>query len=515
MSRLAAVLVWATAGTRITEITWPGLSEPLKSKHYTGWLELPTKLFTYPWNGTTPGVEASFWYAESEKSPESDPVILWLQGGPGGSSIAGGFTEMGPLKLDDRSTDTVQHHVTGIPTPLRNEYAWTSFAGLVMLEYANVGYSTCMSGDCDWDDGRASNAIVDFLEAFILQFPKTKNLNFWIAGESYAGILVTMVSSIMLRRGGPVRLGGVLHGNGAIGHFNGGYPEDHFPYPDGFVTNDMPEDARHHVDFFFRAGLMSEATYHRVVAACTDWWKPSEKCSAALNEAREAIGDFEEPGTYWNVYNIYDTCSDMPHESRAQRAKLGQPEQGASWFCGGLRTTQIYMNHPMVRRAMGATERSEWRFEQEDLVWKCDNDDEVARRDNYTSRTCNISDFRPMIKEVAAQVPFLVYSGDVDAQLPHTASEWWTSHLGFRQVKKWHPWQSAGSYVGGYTTVYEHGFTFATVKGAGHMVPQYRPLAALELVKSFVSTGAAPAAEFQGRGGLRGHKGWGVSSKAG
>ena len=49
--------------------------------------------------------------------------------------------------------------------------------------------------------------------------------------------------------------------------------------------------------------------------------------------------------------------------------------------------------------------------------------------------------------------------------------------------------------VAGYVTKYEgpraNDFTFATVKGAGHMVPQYKPKQGLALFKSFV-LGAGP-----------------------
>lgn len=42
-----------------------------------------------------------------------------------------------------------------------------------------------------------------------------------------------------------------------------------------------------------------------------------------------------------------------------------------------------------------------------------------------------------------------------------------------------------GEKVGGWTEVYE-GLTFATVRGAGHEVPLFKPRAALQLFKSFL-----------------------------
>lgn len=40
-----------------------------------------------------------FWYFPAEENPETSPVVLWLQGGPGASSLIGLFLENGPLKL--------------------------------------------------------------------------------------------------------------------------------------------------------------------------------------------------------------------------------------------------------------------------------------------------------------------------------------------------------------------------------------------------------------------------------
>ena len=46
--------------------------------------------------------------------------------------------------------------------------------------------------------------------------------------------------------------------------------------------------------------------------------------------------------------------------------------------------------------------------------------------------------------------------------------------------------------VAGYATVYtvpnaSHPFTFITVKGSGHMVPQYQPVSAQEMLRRFLS----------------------------
>ena len=105
-------------------------------------------------------------------------------------------------------------------------------------------------------------------------------------------------------------------------------------------------------------------------------------------------------------------------------------------------------------------------------------------------------DLRPLYKTLAQKYRLLIYSGDTDMCVPYVGTEEWTRELGFTQVEGWRPWLAGtnaapnGTATAGYVTTYAagdagHNFTFLTVKGAGHMVPQFKPVASLTFLERF------------------------------
>jgi cathepsin A (carboxypeptidase C) len=135
------------------------------SKQYTGWLDVgPKHLF--------------FWYFESQSSPSDDPLLLWLTGGPGGSSMLGLLMENGPCLINEHGNGTVY-----------NEYGWSKHANILYVDQpAGVGFSYTDEGTpVPATSFTAAEDMHHFLQLFVSEvFPDLLDRDFHITGESYA-----------------------------------------------------------------------------------------------------------------------------------------------------------------------------------------------------------------------------------------------------------------------------------------------------------------------------------------
>jgi len=138
-------------------------------------------------------------FFESENDPANDPVIVWTNGGPGAASTYGLFVELGPYYFSDDSIKTDSFVKTGIPTMYRNPSSWTTFANVLIINSGGpTAYSYCdpigPSGGPDvcgsWNDTITSTVSANYLEGWAKEFPEFAKNDWYITGESYAGIYV-------------------------------------------------------------------------------------------------------------------------------------------------------------------------------------------------------------------------------------------------------------------------------------------------------------------------------------
>ena len=66
----------------------------------------------------------------------------------------------------------------------------------------------------------------------------------------------------------------------------------------------------------------------------------------------------------------------------------------------------------------------------------------------------------------------LFFSGDTDGAVPMLGTRHWIRDLNWPVKQEWAPWVSDGQ-VAGYYEKYEPNLDFASIKGVGHMAPQW------------------------------------------
>ncbi|MCO5573919.1 hypothetical protein L7F22_027697 [Adiantum nelumboides] len=135
-------------------------------------------------------------------------ILLWLQGGPGCSSMIGNFFELGPWRVGE---DQCLH---------RNPGPWNRIFGLLFLDNpVGSGFSRApVIEDIPTDqDGIAADVYIA-LQRFYNLFPAFRTRPFYVMGESYAGKYVPSVASYILRKQereeACLRLDGIAIGNG-------------------------------------------------------------------------------------------------------------------------------------------------------------------------------------------------------------------------------------------------------------------------------------------------------------
>src|SRR5690242_11683696 len=78
----------------------------------------------------SPGGKLFYWLVPAEQNPSSAPVVLWLNGGPGSSSLLGMWFENGPYFLNRDMTTYA------------NPYSWNGNANIIYIDQpAGTGFS--------------------------------------------------------------------------------------------------------------------------------------------------------------------------------------------------------------------------------------------------------------------------------------------------------------------------------------------------------------------------------------
>ncbi|KAI4335024.1 hypothetical protein L6164_013710 [Bauhinia variegata] len=436
-------------------INLPGQPSNVSVSHFSGYITV----------NEDHGRALFYWFFEAQSQPSNKPLLLWLNGGPGCSSIGyGAVVEIGPF-LVNKNGDGLHF----------NPYSWNQEANLLFVESpVGVGFSyTNTSSDLTiLDDNFVAEDAYKFLVNWLQKFPQFKSRDFFISGESYAGHYIPQLAELIVNRN-----------------------KDQTKYPfinfKGFIVGNPETD-----DYYDYKGLLEYAWSHAVISnqqydkakqVCdfkkSDW---SSECNLAMNEVFRVFSEID-------IYNIYaPACRLNKTSSAVHDSNVNNPEsltKGRNDY--KLKRTRIfgegydpcyskyaedYFNRIDVQSSFHASIRGE----NARLKWATCNDS-ILRTYNYT-----VFSVLPIYtKLLKGGLKIWIYSGDADARVPVIGTRDCIDSLGLPLKSSWRSWYHDDQ-VGGRIVEYE-GLTCVTARGAGHLVPLNKPSEALSLIHSFLS----------------------------
>ncbi|KAF2787503.1 carboxypeptidase Y-like protein A [Melanomma pulvis-pyrius CBS 109.77] len=407
----------------------PGVLGVDKVKQYSGYLdddETDKHLF--------------YWFFESRNDPKNDPVVLWLNGGPGCSSLMGLFMELGPSSVTKKLEMKF------------NDFAWNKNASVIFLDQpVNVGYS--YSGGSVTNTVAAGKDVYALLTLFFKQFPEYAEQTFHISGESYAGHYIPVFASeILSHKKRNINLQSILIGNG----LTDGLTQYEYYKPmacgEGGWPAVLDESSCQSMENAYPrcAGLIENCYQSESVWSCVP---ASIYCNNAM------IGPYQRTGQ--NVYDVRRQCgsNDLCYDE-------------IDWISS-------YLNKPEVMKAVGAEVSS---------YDSCNFD--INR--NFLMQGDWMKPFHRVVPGILEQIPVLIYAGDADYICNWLGNKAWTEALEWPGQKDYKSAKTEdlllggkGDKIGDFKS--SGNFTFMRLHAGGHMVPYDQPAASADMLNRWLA----------------------------
>ncbi|XP_039972248.1 lysosomal protective protein isoform X2 [Xiphias gladius] len=438
-------LLGGDAAPAADEVTYlPGLQKQPSFRHYSGYLSVAD------------GKHLHYWFLESQNNPSSDPVVLWLNGGPGCSSLDGLLTEHGPFLI----------------------------ANMLYLESpAGVGFSYSDDKKYVTNDTEVSMNNYLALKEFFNLFPEFSKNKLFLTGESYGGIYIpTLAERVM--EDASLNLQGIAVGNGMSSYKMNDNSLVYFAYYHGLLGSQLWTNLQ---------------TFCCSNGTCNFYDNQEPTCSDSLSEVQDIVYS-----SGLNIYNLYASCpGGVRQRLSVERGELVIRDLGNSFMshrwsqlwnqklrslasvhlsvrldppCTNSTPSFLYLNNPYVRVALHISPKA--------LDWViCSAEVNLKYGRVYM-------DVRKQYLKLLSALKYrvLVYNGDVDMACNFMGDEWFVESLHQEvavQRRPWHYNNEDGLQVGGFVKEFDN-IAFLTVKGSGHMVPSDKPSAAFTMFTRFI-----------------------------
>ncbi|XP_076905367.1 serine carboxypeptidase-like 16 [Bidens hawaiensis] len=313
---------------------------------------------------------------------------------------------------------------------------------------ASFSYSETKEGWISSDSDLANQA-VDFIRKFLKEHPKFLRNPLYISGISYTGIIVPVV---------------------ALELYEGNERMDHATVNiQGYILvsplTDKFMDFNSRLEYAHRMALVSDNIYKLAIDNCLGNYVD---INSANSTCLSSLQSYEECTSQINVENILEPFCDIQDPTLDCENDVGK-------------AVNKWANTEVVQQALNVRQGKieEWVRINKTLHYS------QGKNDTFYYSYDIFSSFPYHKKLSSKSCRALIVSGGHDFTFPYVGVEEWTASLNIKTEVPWKPFYIDGQ-VGGYETKYaQNGYslTFATVKGAGHIVPNDKPKQAMVLIQ--------------------------------
>lgn len=393
----------------------------------------------------SPGTNYFFWLFESRSEPSKDPLVMWLNGGPGCSSMLGMLSENGPCTVNKGGNSTTL-----------NQHSWNTQANVIWVDQPSAtGFSTGLPLVHD-EDGVAKNMYA-FMQGLYKALPQYADKDFYLFGESYAGHYVPAISHYFWEQskngGAKIPLKGIGIGNGLTD------PEEQYKwYPEMALNGGKSEGGT------LEKGVITNAIEHAAMKAatipCVNQIKSCNTGNGTACTIAYAICNYGELIPYelsgYNPYDMRIKCEVRP-------------------LCYDFSQVDTFLNSKEVQQQIGVSKK-----------WgSCNRIVNMAFQGDW------MKNYQTKLPDMLADgVEVLIYAGDVDYICNWLGNKKWTLAMEWPHQSDFNSAQDESYEVdgkqGGRLRT-SNGFHFMQVFQAGHMVPRDQPGVSLQMLNDFTS----------------------------
>ncbi|UJR11742.1 hypothetical protein I4U23_015923 [Adineta vaga] len=390
-----------------------------------------------------------FWHFAKKFTSDKSRTVIWLNGGPGQSSLIGAWTEIGPFRFLDENTIVT------------NNGSWHLYANLLFVDQPiGTGFSYSNTSLFLEELDEVTEQFLNFLDRYVEIFPELLQEDIYLAGESFAGQYIPYIAQAILEKRSLFKLRGLLIGNGwidPVSLYNSYLP---FAIAKNLVTNDS---SLHH-------------NINDIVAVCQERLSKEKHifehiCYFILRQMvyNDRSNEYSVRNENKSCVNIYDI-----------RLNATQPDCGMKGP-SELKYVSAYLNRPDVMSRIHINGKKS--------TWK-DFDANVSIAFKALTSTPSID----LLPNLLRKIPVVLYNGEYDLICNHLATEnmldnmTWNNRTGFDlgngTMAPIYSWMVEGESAG--FIRYARNLTYILFYNAGHMVPYNQAYRSRAMLHQFI-----------------------------